>query len=154
MKREKAHRRNWNFNVTSIRFLTLSIRFWNRFSIPNPINEAQGCPNSVLEGRCPAEAASEIPPIPSFTTPYISPLIQFTWRSEWKAVSEFGPYVHQKDCRFCTVCLRFNNHLRRAAPVTLKDLSWTLSRKLWINPNSPFTINLYLCCIMLWRSGS
>ncbi len=30
------------------------------------------------------------PPIPSFTIPYISPLIQFTWRSEWKRVSEFG----------------------------------------------------------------
>ncbi len=94
------------------------------------------------------------PPIPSFTTPYISPLIQFTWRSEWKAVSEFGPYVHRKDCRICTVCLRFNNHLRRSAPVRLKDLSWTLSLKLWINPNSPFTINLYLCCITSRRSAS
>ncbi len=88
------------------------------------------------------------PPIPSFTIPYISPLIQFTWRSEWKWVSEFGHWVHQKDCRFCIVCLLFNNHLKRAAPVVrLKDLSWTLSQKLCINPNSQFTINLYLCCI-------
>ncbi len=95
------------------------------------------------------------PPIPSFTIPYISPLIQFTWRSEWKRVSESGHWVHRKDCRFCIVCLRFNNHLKRAAPVVrLKDLSWTLSRKLCINPNSQFTINLYMCCITLWKSAS
>ncbi len=38
MKKKKAHRNRYrNFNLTrSIRFLTLSIRFWNRFSIPNP----------------------------------------------------------------------------------------------------------------------
>ncbi len=91
------------------------------------------------------------PPIPSFTIPYISPLIQFTWRSEWERVSEFGHWVHRKYCRFCIVCLLFNNHLKRAAPVVrLKDLSWTLSRKLCINPNSQFTINLYLCCITLY----
>ncbi len=40
------------------------------------------------------------------------------------------------------VCLRFINHLRRAAPVVrLKDVSWTLSRKLCINP-----VNLQLIC--------
>ncbi len=95
------------------------------------------------------------PPIPSFTIPYISPLIQFTWRSEWKRVSEFGHSVHRKDCRFCIVCLLFNNNLKRAAPVVrLRDLSWTLSRKLCINPNSQFTINLYLCCITPWTSSS
>ncbi len=91
------------------------------------------------------------PPIPSFTSPYISPLIQFTWRSEWKRVSEFGHWVHWKDCRFCIVCLLFINNMIRAAPVVrLKDLSWTLSRKLCINSNSQFTINLYLCCITLY----
>ncbi len=91
------------------------------------------------------------PPIPSFTIPYISPLIQFTWRSEWKRVSEFGHSVHRKDCRFCIVCLLFNNNLKRAAPVVrLKDLSWTLSRKLCIDSNSQFTINLYPCCIKLY----
>ncbi len=95
------------------------------------------------------------PPIPSFTIPYISPLIQFTWRSEWKRVSEFVHWVHRKDCRFCIVCLLFNNHLKWAAPVVrLKDLSWTLSRKLCINSNSQFTINLYLCCITPWTSSS
>ncbi len=56
--------------------------------------------------------------------------------------------------RFCIVCLLFNTHLKRAAPVVrLKDLSWTLSRKLCINPNSQFTINLYLCCITPWTSA-
>ncbi len=54
--------------------------------------------------------------------------------------------MHRKDCRFCTVCLLFNNNLSRAAPVVrLKDLS--LSRKLCINPNSQFIIHLYLRCI-------
>ncbi len=70
-------------------------------------------------------------------------------------MSEFGHWVHRKDCCFCIVCLLFNNHLKRAAPVVrLKDLSWTLSRKLCINPNSQFTINLYLCCITPWTSAS
>ncbi len=54
----------------------------------------------------------------------------------------------------CIVFLLFNNHLKRAAPVRLKDLSWTLSRKLCINPNSPFTVNVYLCCITPRTSAS
>ncbi len=87
------------------------------------------------------------PRIPSFTIPYISPLIQFTWRSEWKRVSEFGYWVHRKDCRFCIVCLLFNNHLKRAAPgVRLKDLSWTLSWKLCIN-----NLQLICTCVVLRR---
>ncbi len=98
------------------------------------------------------------PPIPSFTIPYISPLIQLTWKSEWKRVSEFRHWVYRKDCCFCIVCLWFNNPLKRAAPVVrLKDLSWTLSRELCINPKIQFTSNLYLHvlrCITPWTSAS
>ncbi len=99
---------------------------------------------------------SKSPPIPSFTIPYISPLY-----SSLEGVSE-NKWVNSdtectgKDCRFCVVCLLFNNHLRRAAPVE-GYLSWTLSRKLCINLNSQFTISLYLCwllCITLWMSAS
>ncbi len=50
--------------------------------------------------------------------------------------------------------LLFNSNLKRAAPVRLNDLSWTLSRKLCTNPNSQFTINLYMCYITLWTSAS
>ncbi len=45
-KRIGIDRRNRNFNLTtSIRFLTLSIRFWNRnrFSIPNPTTNRENC---------------------------------------------------------------------------------------------------------------
>ncbi len=63
--------------------------------------------------------------------------------SEWirtLSTPEGLPFLH-----FCSL---FINHLRRAAPVVrLNDLSWTLSQKLCINPNSQFTINLYPCCI-------
>ncbi len=70
-------------------------------------------------------------------------------------MSEFGHHVHRKDFRFCIICLRFNNNLKRAAPVVrIKNLSWTLSRKLCINLISQFTINLYLCCITPWTSAS
>ncbi len=95
------------------------------------------------------------PPIPSFPIPYINPLTQFTSGSEWKRVSEFGHWVHRKDCLFYRVCLVFNIHLKWRAPVVrLKDLFWTLSQKLCINTNSQFTINLYPCCITLWTSAS
>ncbi len=88
------------------------------------------------------------PAISSFAIPYISPLIQFTWRSECKRVSEFG---HRKDRHFYIVCLLFNNHLKLAASVVrLKDLSLTLSRKLCITPNSQFTIILYLCITLYY----
>ncbi len=42
------------------------------------------------------QSSLKITPIPLFTILYISPLIQFTWRSECKRVSEFGHWVHRK----------------------------------------------------------
>ncbi len=51
----------------------------------------------VLSHNNTTKAVSEIVPIPSFPIPYSSPLRQFTWRSEWKRVGEFGHWVYQKD---------------------------------------------------------
>ncbi len=90
------------------------------------------------------------PPIPSFTIPYISPLIQFIWRSEWKRVSEFG-HCALEGLPLLHICLQFNNNLKRGAPVVrLEDLFNSVTEIMYkINSNSKFTINLYLCFIML-----
>ncbi len=89
------------------------------------------------------------PPIPSFTIPYTSPLKEFTWRSEWKRMSEFTHWVHRKDCHFCIVCLLFNNHLKQASPaVRLKDLYWTICA-LSEGIGNDFGYSLCLLCFRL-----
>ncbi len=101
------------------------------------------------------EAVSKFAPITSFTILYISPLIQFTWRSEWKRVSEFGHWVIWKDCRFSIVCLLFNNQSFETGSSSSKIKGFilnsgteTMYKQTQVKQfNGQFTINLYLCCI-------